>query len=162
MKAEPEIKYIQQMRLIGISNSMSHTNNLTTELWRTFMPRRKELCAKTHNELISLQIYNSISDILNYNPSNIFIKWACAEVSEEHPVPEGMQDMLLDEGYYAVFTYKGRPSDAGTFFQYIFSQWLPASIYRLDNRPHFEVLTERYKNEDTESEEDIWIPIIKK
>lgn len=37
--------------------------------------------------------------------------------------------------------------------------WLPASDYNLDNRPHFEVLGEKYKNNDPTSEEEIWIPI---
>jgi len=32
----------------------------------------------------------------------------------------------------------------------------------LDNRPHFEVLGEKYKNGDPESEEEIWIPVKEK
>jgi AraC family transcriptional regulator len=44
-------------------------------------------------------------------------------------------------------------------FQYIFGTWLPNSEYVLDNRPHFEILGEKYKNDDPTSEEEIWIPI---
>jgi AraC family transcriptional regulator len=33
------------------------------------------------------------------------------------------------------------------------------SKYLLDNRPHFETLGEKYKNEDPSSEEEVWIPI---
>jgi len=29
----------------------------------------------------------------------------------------------------------------------------------LDDRPHFEVLGDKYKNADPDSEEEIWIPI---
>jgi AraC family transcriptional regulator len=44
-------------------------------------------------------------------------------------------------------------------FQYIYSTWLPASGYALDNRPHFELLGEKYKQGSPHSEEEIWIPI---
>jgi AraC family transcriptional regulator len=35
---------------------------------------------------------------------------------------------------------------------------LPGSEYFLDNRPHFEVLGDKYKNNDPTSEEEIWKP----
>jgi AraC family transcriptional regulator len=31
--------------------------------------------------------------------------------------------------------------------------------YELDDRPHFEILGDKYKNNDPNSEEEIWIPI---
>jgi AraC family transcriptional regulator len=33
------------------------------------------------------------------------------------------------------------------------------SAYDLDNRPHFEILGEKYKNESPDSEEELWIPV---
>jgi AraC family transcriptional regulator len=39
------------------------------------------------------------------------------------------------------------------------TEWLPNSAYALDDRPHFEALGEQYKNNDPNSEEEIWIPI---
>jgi AraC family transcriptional regulator len=69
-----------------------------------------------------------------------------------------MELFTLKGGLYAVFDYKG-PSDDKSIFQYIYSTWVPKSKYKLDNRPHFEVLGEKYKNNDPESEEEIWIPI---
>jgi AraC family transcriptional regulator len=53
-------------------------------------------------------------------------------------------------------------SGASAFFQHIFSEWLPNSDYRLADRAHFEVLGEKYKNNDPSSEEEIWIPIMVK
>ncbi|MCB0855813.1 MAG: GyrI-like domain-containing protein, partial [Bacteroidetes bacterium] len=44
-------------------------------------------------------------------------------------------------------------------FQYIFFECLPKSDYLLDNRPHFEVLGEKAKLNDPNSEEEIWVPI---
>lgn len=44
--------------------------------------------------------------------------------------------------------------------EYIYGSWLPNSTeYARDNRPHFEILGEKYKNNDPESEEEIWIPV---
>ncbi|NNK11488.1 MAG: GyrI-like domain-containing protein, partial [Flavobacteriaceae bacterium] len=61
-------------------------------------------------------------------------------------------------GLYAVFDYKGHPGDKSVF-QYIFGKWLPSSDFRLDFRPHFETLGEKFKINDPNSEEEIWIPI---
>jgi AraC family transcriptional regulator len=69
-----------------------------------------------------------------------------------------MEMFILQGGLYAVFDYKGLNTD-NSIFQYILGIWLPVSDYVLDNRPHFEVLCDKYKNNDPISEEEIWIPI---
>ena len=69
-----------------------------------------------------------------------------------------MERILLPASVYAVFDYKGLSTDT-SIFQYIFGAWLPSSPYVLDQRPHFEVLGEKYKNNDVNSEEQIYIPI---
>jgi len=69
-----------------------------------------------------------------------------------------METFVLPGGLYAVFDYKGLSTD-NSIFQYIFENWLPNSDYILDNRAHFEVLGDKYKNNDPTSEEEIWIPI---
>jgi AraC family transcriptional regulator len=68
-----------------------------------------------------------------------------------------METFSLEGGLYAVFHYKGSALESAPFFQNIFAEWLPD----LDNRPHFEVLGKKYKNNDPNSEETIWIPIKK-
>ena len=60
---------------------------------------------------------------------------------------------------YAVFQYKGDQSNAPAFFNAIYSEWLPTSYYELDWRPQFEILGEKYKTNDPNSEEEIWIPV---
>jgi AraC family transcriptional regulator len=69
-----------------------------------------------------------------------------------------METFVLKSGLYAVFHYQGLSTD-NRIFVYILGTWLPNSMYDLDARPHFEVLGEKYKNGDPNSEEDIWIPI---
>ena len=69
-----------------------------------------------------------------------------------------MECFELPGGQYAVFFYKGSSTD-NSIFKMIFDEWLPASGYEIDSRPHFEILGNKYVNEDPESEEEIWIPI---
>ena len=69
-----------------------------------------------------------------------------------------MESFVLEGGLYAVFDYKGLNTD-NKIFLYIFRDWLPASEYELDDRPQFEVLGENYKNNDPDSQEEIWIPV---
>lgn len=70
-----------------------------------------------------------------------------------------MDSLVIPAGSYAVFDYKGDGSDAAAFFEAIFSDWIPNSDYVVDDRPHFEILGEKYKKGDLNSEEEIWIPV---
>ncbi len=139
---------------------MSLADNKTGELWKSFMPKRKEISNCVSNNLISMQIYKS-TYFSDFSPINKFEKWATVEVSDFNSIPSDMETFTLVDGLYAVFDYKGSSNDP-SIFQYIFGTWLPNSNYLLDDRPHFEVLGEKYKNADPSSEEEIWIPIRKK
>lgn len=133
-------------------------NNRTFELWRDFMPRRNEIGNKKGGELYSVQVYRK-GYFENFNPSVEFEKWAAVEVSDVQGIPGGMESFVIPDGLYAVFVYKGKASEASEFFRYIFATWLPGSDYTVDDRPHFEVLGERYRNDGPDSEEDVWIPV---
>lgn len=73
-------------------------------------------------------------------------------------IPEGMETFDLVGGKYAVFLHRGLSSDTSTF-EYIFQEWLPNSDFTLDDRPHFDLLGEKTKRNDPDSEEEIWIPV---
>ena len=154
---QPRIETIGNKKLIGKRLSMSLHNNKTNELWRSFMPLRKEIKNNISTELYSIQVYDD-SYFNGFNPNTEFEKWAAIEVRDFDSVPDEMETYLLPGGLYAVFLYKGSGTD-NRIFQYIFTTWLPSSDYLLDNRPHFEILGEKYKNEDPDSEEEIWIPV---
>jgi AraC family transcriptional regulator len=158
MNPEPKIEYLAEKKLIGKRVSMSFIENKTPELWRSFMPRRGEIKNKVNADFISLQIHDSPLGLLHFNPATKFEKWAAVEVTNFDEVPGEMETFLLPAGLYAIFHYKGLSTDT-SIFQYIFSQWLPNSGYELDHRPHFEILGEKYKNGNPDSEEDIFIPV---
>ncbi len=156
---QPEIVVLTEKKLIGRRMKMSLQENKTAELWRSFMPERKKITRNLTKDLISMQVYTEplTPDTIN----QVFEKWAAVEVADLTEIPEGMETFVLEGGLYAKFHYKGLSTDS-SIFMYIFGTWLPQSDYILDNRPHFEVLGEKYKNGSPDSEEEIWIPIKEK
>ena len=155
------IKTIPSKQLIGLNITMSIVDNKTLELWHKFRTSQYQIKKTIASELYSIQVYNS--PFKNFKPTTIFTKWACIEVQDIDNVPELFSDFTIKGGSYAVFTHKGLASSFKQTFDYIFKEWLPASNYLLDEtRAHFEVLGNKYKNNDPNSEEDVWIPIIKK
>lgn len=155
---QPQIKTINPKKLIGQNLTITFANNKTFELWRQFMPRRKEITTAVSSDLFSMQVFDDSFSFKNFNPNTPFQKWAALEVSSFDFVPDEMETYTLRGGLYAVFNYKGLSTDT-QIFQYIYGTWIPNSEYELDQRPHFEVLGEKYKNNDPNSEEEIWIPI---
>ncbi len=155
---KPDIKILPEKKLIGKRMEMSFAENKTHELWRNFMPRRNEISNKLSNDLFSMQMYDPSFNFNEFDLHKTFEKWAAIEVSDFSAIPDGMEIYTLPGGLYAVFYYKGLNTDT-QIFQTIFGTWLPNSTYVLDNRPHFEILGEKYKNNDSNSEEEIWIPI---
>lgn len=157
---EPRIEILEDKKLIGFRLKMSMLHNKTGQLWGSFAPKIKDIKNKLNTNKISMQVYDN-SYHKEFNPNKEFEKWATVEVSHFNDAPKEMETFALSGGEYAVFDYKGSSND-NSIFQYIFMTWLPHSDYQLDNRPHFEVLGEKYKNNNPMSEEEIWIPIKKK
>jgi AraC family transcriptional regulator len=151
---EPRIEIIAEKKLVGKRMRMSFAENKTYELWRSFMPRINSI----GTYLYSMQIYET-DFFTNFDPNKEFEKWAAIEVTDFDNVPDGMEAFTLPGGLYALFLYKGAASAAAGTFQYILGTWVPNSGYVLDDRPHFEILGDKYKNEDPDSEEEIWIPV---
>ncbi len=155
---EPIIKTFSEKKLVGKRMVMTFARNSTGELWKSFMQSRKEIPNNIGSDLYSIQIYPP-GFFEMYDKNLEFEKWATMEVSDFTVLPDGMESFVLPSGLYAVFDYQGLPTEAGPTFQYILRTWIPNSDYDLDDRPHFEILGERYKKDDPSSEEEIWIPI---
>jgi AraC family transcriptional regulator len=155
---EYRVVTLNAKKLVGQRSKMSLANNRTYELWRSFMPRRKEIVNGTGIELLSVEVYPA--DYFDkLNPAREFEKWAAIEVSDFNSIPANMDTLVLPSGLYAVFQYKGPASGAPKLYQEIYTIWLLKSGFRLDNRPHFALMGVKYKNDDPNSEEEIWIPV---
>ncbi len=156
---EPRIELLAEKKLVGKRLNMTLSNDRTFELWHSFMPHRKEIKNSISSDLFCLQLYDKNLDFKDFNPQTELEKWAAIEVANFSNIPDKMETYTLKGGLYAVFIHKGVPSSFPKTFQFIFNEWLPKSEYELDNREHFDLMGEKYKNDDPESEEEIWVPI---
>ncbi|MCX2720010.1 GyrI-like domain-containing protein [Lentiprolixibacter aurantiacus] len=146
--------------LAGQKTTMSLSDNKTLELWQGFMPVIKGVKELGGTELYSVEIYPE--DYFSYfSPHKEFEKWAAAPVKDAFEPDGSLKVLEIQAGLYAVFHYKGKSSEAHKAYQYIFEEWMPASGYEVDNRPHFAVMGEKYRNDHPDSEEELWVPIKK-
>lgn len=158
----PRITFLAEKKLLGHTQTMNLVHNKTFELWSNFMPQLKHINNRVSENLFSVQVFDAEFNFNPFNPEAEFEKWACAEVAD-YPADLGtFKPLIIPAGMYAVFIHKGPPSLAPQTFGYIFGTWLPNSGYELDQRPHFELLGAKYKNNNPESEEEVWIPIKEK
>lgn len=158
----PRIEIFKETKLVGKKMRMSFNENKTFELWQSFSPAIKEIKNLIRPNRFSVEIYPETTFFDNFDPTREYEKWAAAQVSNFDMIPDGMEKLIIPEGLYAIFYYKGKPSEAQETFLYIFGNWLPNSEYKMDARPYFARMGEKYTGEFSDSEEEFWIPIIKK
>ncbi|MCB0738134.1 MAG: AraC family transcriptional regulator [Bacteroidetes bacterium] len=156
---EPDIRTTPEIRIIGLKLDMSLANNRVAELWQSFMPKRHLINTVSPEMMYSIAEYDE-GYFNAFNPTTSFTRWAGLAVSEHEPVPEGFNEIRLGAGKYAVFTHYGAGPTARQTFMHIHGNWMPKSGYGYDNRPFFELLGPKYKNNDPSSEEEIWVPIV--
>ena len=159
MLKHPRIENISGINLVGKRMKMSFSNIQTSSLWKSFMPRKKEISTILNKNLYSVEIYKDIHFFEDFDATQEFEKWAAVEVSNFKNLPSEMETLIIPAGKYAVFNFKGKDSEASEAYRNILQDWFPNSEYMLDNRPHFAVMGEKYKKEDPASEEELWFPI---
>lgn len=158
---EHRIELITETKLVGKHVMMSFSSDKTFALWNSFMPNRKEIRNAINNRLISAEVFPA-NFFEKFNPTTEFEKWALVEVTDHDSMPEGMETKVFPAGEYAVFIHRGLASEAPRSYNYIFSVWIPQSEYKVDTRPHFAIMDEKYNPNDPNSEEELWIPIVRK
>lgn len=157
---KPKLVNSKDILIIGMRAQMSfHTiNQETGQLARQFMPRRHEIQSRVGTHSFSIQNYDNFN-FKTITSAKTFEKWVGVEVSDVSQVPENMEVLTIKAGHYLVFNYKGSAQDFPKFWQKLHAEWLPNSEFELDNRPHFEKLTEGYNPMNSENEEEVWVPI---
>lgn len=155
----PTITTFPTKKFIGNNMIFTYSTYRIFELWNSFMKRRNEIKNQKGTDYFNIQINPENFD---FNPNTSFVKWAAVEVLDFKNIPDGMESLEIQEGLYAIFHYVGSNQNAADFFNKIYTEWLPNSEFEFDNRPQFEILGTKYKNDDATSEEDIYIPIKRK
>ena len=151
---EPTILNFEGAVLCGASEPMSLQTFTPWILWPRVMTRLSQISNRTSPDLISLRYFDGIP-VFGPEANPAFTYWGGVEVAAPN---KGFEHLEIPAGTYAVFHYKGLSNDS-SIWRFIYSQWLPNSEWELDDRPHFERLGSKYKNDDPTSEEDIYIPI---
>lgn len=155
-----QIQEIEAKRLIGISGKGSISNDITLQVFKDFMPRKREIEGVKNSLTYSVQLFDTDLNRNPINPNTTFTRIAAVEVSEDSVAPQGMEVFEIPAGLYLTFTHKGTLDRFIQNLQFIYEKWIPDSAYEVDQRPHFEVLGSKYLGLDNpNSEEDIWIPI---
>lgn len=155
----PEIIEINQLKLVGMKLKTSLSENKTFELWQSFKPRVSEISSRINRNFYSLQVYDESFSMQNLTPQTQFEKWAAVAVSDFQEIPAEMHALTIANSKYAVFIHRGTSADFAKTAGFIYGVWLPNSGYKLNNLPHFEILGEKYRLNDPNSEEEVWIPI---
>ena len=64
---------------------------------------------------------------------------ACTWIDEGSRIPDGLEEMNLPEGKYAVLTYKGPYKDIKVAYDHLFGHWLPKSGHEPAHAPSHEL-----------------------
>lgn len=152
----PSFEQLGRKRLIGMHTETSLMSNMTQQLFRRFMPRQREV-ASVGGLIWDVRTY-SPDYFKEFSPAATFTKWAAMEVDEAASIPEGMEELWVPAGRYAVF----QPSEqlhGPALFQYIYGVWVSASGEELDGRPHFDWLDPAADPATVSEKERIWVPL---
>ncbi len=159
MKDSVRIIDISEKRLVGCKKIASLNDNINKELWKKFMPRLNEIQNKLDSNYLSIQIYDPKLKFENFTKYTIFANWAAVEVIDHYEIPDGMESLIIMGGKYAVFTHYGTAKDVFKTTQYIYGIWLPRSKFKLDERPHFQIMESDYNPNDPNAKETFWVPV---
>jgi len=73
---QPTIQDIKKIKLKGVRIEMSFSNMPIQHLWKSFMPRRKEIQNTVDSDLFSVEVYKDLAYFQHFDPEKSFEKWA--------------------------------------------------------------------------------------
>lgn len=149
-RMKPEFKDVKGFRVIGLGESYEPNKAQgISQLWEQFMPRTGSVTKRVGMEAFGIS--QCKGDRFDYV--------AGVKVEGDAPIPEGMMDIHVADGHYAVFTHRGPISKIADTMKYIWSTWMPASDYEYTGAPEFELYDHRFRFMAHDSEFDIYIPV---
>lgn len=153
------IETITDRFYIGKKITTSFSENKAYNLWHSFMPHRNQIHQVKNGNFFSIEVYPAEMSFATYDAITKFDKWAAVEVTGFDNVPQGLENLTIPAGLYAVFVHKGNSDMFYNTARYIFDTWLPQSQYILDTRPHFEVMPADYDRNAINTVEEAWVPV---
>jgi AraC family transcriptional regulator len=101
----PRIATLNERKIVGMRLTMSFADYRIAELWRSFLPKRKEITNNCTNDLISLVVYKS-NHFIDFSPTSQFERWAAVEVVDFERIPIGMESYILQTDFMQFLTIK--------------------------------------------------------
>jgi AraC family transcriptional regulator len=159
----PTLTTTPPRRLVGIRIQTTLAENRAAELWRRFRPRVAEIHNRLGADFFDVKRYGPEMTNGQFSPTTVFEKWAAVEVEGLWPTPRracqplerarrtlcGVRPPRPGHGEF-------RPTRTSTFS----APGCPLPGYRLDERPHFDVMGPGYRPDDPEATEEVWVPVI--
>lgn len=146
-----------EVRLFGRSLAVSYSNYQVAPLWKSLRTDLAKAGANDQPAFYSVQEYPADMGPHKLTPQTTFTYWAAITEKVEGVK---MSELVIPAGVYAVFKHKGTAATFAQTARAIYTQWIPQSGYQVDDRPHFEVLGEKYYGPlNPDSEEEVFIPI---
>lgn len=156
LNLDPAVRAIPEIYAMGLARHSS-TGSHFQSLWEQFLPRLFEVDETDDGFAVRYGVIEPTGDRNEYH----YI--ACAPAGRAKSVPEGMREVIIPAGQYAVFTHQGSIGRLRDTYQFIYSSWLPRSGWIRAQGPEFEVYSGEYGNpHDEQFTFEICIPVQKK
>lgn len=150
--ATPQLKTRPGFRVIGLAAQCSFEDTSPIpQLWQGFSARENELTDKT--ELAGFGV------CCDADSEGHFRYIAGAAVPMRTSIPNGMSDVVLPEGRYAIFIHSGHIADFGKTVYTIWNKALPDAGLEPRNAPNFELYDQRFNARTGRGDVEIWIPV---
>lgn len=161
---EPVIKEMPQFFVVGyaekfISILSPEKNNhiVIPKLWDLFLQQKDKIKLKSTD--YDLGVCLPLGPDEKKHPDEC-LYMAGTAVTDQTNIPTGMIGREIPAGTYAVFTHKGALDQLDHTMNYIYGAWLPKSGKKLREAPDLELYDQRFNPESSQSEFDIYIPIL--
>lgn len=154
---KPKIVIKDTFLVMGMEYFGANTNGEIPNLWSTFINHMKEI-ENVKNPGVTLGICDKVED---YDPElSEFSYMSCVEIEDYTKIPENMVVKKIPKQSYLVFTHRGSTENLEETYKYIYGNYFFKSEYEIADAPDFELYDERFNMNDSNSEMDIFIPII--
>ncbi len=148
--------------LVGLNTELDGIQPLLVKkLWKEFRSSIVQFKFRLDHNYYSVNVYDRTFDPSIFSNKEVYSKWAAVLVKSPMDCPDSFSSLIIPAGTYAVFEHRGPASAFRSSAIFIYGDWLPASGFQLDHRPHFEILGPSYQPDDPGASEEVWIPVRK-
>lgn len=158
-KMQAKIVSLPKMYVVGMQCTTSVNNDKIEQLWKDFCPVMDTINNRKGSHYLGMGSSTEPGWKDNWSNDYEFNYMACVEVDENTIPPKNMVLKEISACRYAVFTHKGDVRNLGNTIEYIYGEWLRNCNHELIEHEDFVWYDERFKDNDPNSEVDVYIPI---